>query len=149
MADESKPQTTLVLKRTIAAPRARVFDAWTSPNLMRLWFCPAEDFRVDIAEVDLRVGGAFRIGMKPPGREVRIARGVYREIRRPEKLVFTWSWEHDPIETLVTLTFHDLGTATEIVLKHENFPSISQRDDHAHGWTGCLDHLEKVLLPHA
>lgn len=138
--------TTLILKRTIAAPRARVFDAWTTPELMCQWFCPDDTFSVPIAEVDLTVGGAFRIGMKPPDKEVRIARGVYREILRPERLVFTWSWEHDAMDTLVTVTFKETGSATEIVVKHESLPTIARRNDHAHGWSGCLRHLEKFLL---
>lgn len=146
MADRPKPETVLLLKRMIAAPRERVFDAWTRPELMRMWLCPSERFSVAIAEVDLKVGGTFRIGMKPPDEDVHIAKGTYRAIRRPELLVFTWSWEHDPIDTLVTLTFNDVGGATEVVLKHEKFPTLEQRDDHAEGWNGCLSQLEKFLL---
>ncbi len=137
--------TILILKRVIAARRERVFDAWTQPDLMREWLCPDDSFTVAIAEVDLKVGGKFRIGMKPPDAGVHVAKGVYREIRRPERLVFTWSWEHDPIDTLVSLTFTDLGDATEVALKHERFPTTEHRDDHAKGWNGCLGHLEKFL----
>ena len=146
MPGESKSETTLILKRTISGPRGRVFDAWTSPDLIRRWFCPDESFSVAVAEVDLRVGGAFRIGMQLPDKSVHTARGVYREIKRPEKLVFTWIWDHDPVETLVTLTFNDRGASTEIVLKHEFLQTIEKRDKHAEGWSGCLAHLEKFLL---
>ena len=146
MAGDPNAEATLILRRTISAPRDRVFDAWTSPELMRQWFCPNEKFSVAIAEVDLTTGGKFRIGMRNPDRQVRIATGMYREIRKPERLVFTWSWEHDPMDTLITLTFHDLGNATEIVLKHELLPTPKHREDHAHGWEGCLGHLEKFML---
>lgn len=145
MADDPKATLTLVLKRTIAVPRARVFDAWTTPEVMRQWFCPNESFSVDIAEVDLRVGGTFRIGMRRPDNKVHVATGIYREIRKPEKLVFTWSWEHDPMDTLITLTFNDLGNTTELVLKHEALPDVPRRDDHEHGWNGCLNHLDGFL----
>ncbi len=146
MTADSKPETTLILRRSIAAPRERVFDAWTTPELMRQWFCPNDTFSVAIAEVDLRVGGKYRIGMEDRNHVVRIAKGTYREVDRPERLVFTWSWDHDPVETLVTLTFIDLGSATEITLKHEFLATVERRDDHAHGWTGCLLHLETFLL---
>jgi uncharacterized protein YndB with AHSA1/START domain len=145
MPADPKTELTLILKRTIAAPREQVFDAWTIPDLMRQWFCPDDTFSVSIAEVDLTVGGAFRIGMKHPNDEVAVAKGVYREIKRPEKLVFTWTWEHDPIDTLITVTLNDLGNATELVLKHEYLPTIEKRDDHAKGWNGCLAQLEKYL----
>jgi len=141
-----KAEGTLVLKRTFRASPSRVFEAWTSPDVMRLWFCPDETFSVAIAEVNLIVGGTFRVGMRRPDNEVRIATGTYREIKKPEKLVFTWSWEHDPIDTLITLTFRDLGNATEFELKHEFFPSVKQRDDHAKGWNGCLQQLERLIL---
>lgn len=146
--EDPKTETALVLKRTISAPRAVVFDAWTNVNQIRQWFCPDDSFSVAIAEVDLRIGGSFRIGMKDPNQVVRVATGVYREIKKPERLVFTWSWEHDSIDTVVTLTFKDLGDATELMLKHENLQTTERRDSHAHGWNGCLQHLETFLLHH-
>ncbi len=146
MTAEANADAILILRRTISAPRDRVFDAWTSPELMRQWFCPDDSFSVAIAEVDLQIGGTYRIGMKDPNETVRIAKGVYREIKKPERLAFTWSWEHDSIDTLVTLTFTDLGDATELTLKHEYLPTVQHRDSHAQGWNGCLQHLEKFLL---
>jgi len=145
MSANPETETTLVLKRTISAPRTRVFEAWTSPEMMRQWLCPDESFSVAIAEVDLRIGGSFRIGMKDSKNFIHIANGTYLEIKKPEKLVFTWSWEHEPMESVVTLTFQDLGKSTELVLKHELFRSMEQRDSHAKGWNGCLQHLENFL----
>jgi uncharacterized protein YndB with AHSA1/START domain len=146
MEKDTKAEATLVLKRTVSAPPSQVFKAWTSPEQMRHWFCPEDGFSVAIAEVDLRIGGSFRIGMKNPKNQLHIATGTYREIQQPERLVFTWSWEHDPIETVVTLSFTDVGNATELVLKHELLQTVKRRDDHARGWNGCLQHLEAFLL---
>src|SRR5437867_1456490 len=87
-------ETTLIIRRTFNAPRAKVFEAWTKSELLKQWCSPNESFLIPIANVDLKVGGTYRIGMKPPDREtLHTATGVYREIRPPEKLVFTWSWE--------------------------------------------------------
>lgn len=146
MATDPKTAAALVLKRTISAPRERVFDAWTSPQLIGQWFCPGENYSVAVAAVDLKIGGAFRIGIKDMHQTIRMATGTYREIKKPEKLVFTWSWEHDPMDTLVTLTFNEMGNSTELTLKHELLPTPEKREDHAHGWNGCLQSLENFLL---
>ena len=64
----------------------------------------------------------------------------------PSKLVYTWSWEDGMVDdTLVTVEFNDLGSATEITLTHDLFPGADLRDKHSEGWTGCLGRLEKRL----
>ena len=140
-------ETTLIIRRTVNAPRAKVFEAWTTPEQLKQWFAPNDTFLVPIAAVDLKVGGTYRIGMRPPDREtLHTATGVYREIKPPEKLVFTWSWEgEEPMDTLVTVEFRDLGNVTEIMLKHENFRDMETRNKHSEGWTGCLEQLGKIL----
>ncbi|MBI1804945.1 MAG: SRPBCC domain-containing protein [Ignavibacteriae bacterium] len=139
-------ETTLIIKRTFNAPRAKVFEAWTTPEQLKQWFSPSDNYLIPIATVDLKVGGTYRIGMRPQDREtLHVATGVYREIRPPEKLVFTWSWEGEPMETLVTVEFRDLGNETEVMLKHENFSDDATRDKHSEGWTGCMTRLARTL----
>jgi uncharacterized protein YndB with AHSA1/START domain len=78
--------------------------------------------------------------------------GSYREIRPPEKLVFTWILDHQNCggsegvtgETLVTVEFQDHGGSTAVVLTHEFFPNDKARDGHQLGWNGCLDHFAEV-----
>lgn len=147
-AQETRTEITLNLTRTYSAPRDDVFRAWTEPEALKRWFAPSDEFSTPIAEVDLRVGGAYRIGMKPPDQEdMFIVVGTYREVQPPERLVFTWSWEEgmDVGETLVTVEFRDLGGSTEVVLTHELFPNEQARDKHNEGWSGCLERLEKIL----
>jgi uncharacterized protein YndB with AHSA1/START domain len=138
--------TALQIKRTFAAPREKVFRAWTDPEALKKWCAPSDEFSVPTAEVDLRVGGKYRIAMKAPDGNLYVAIGTYREILSPRKLVFTWTWEgSDMPDTLVTLDFHERGSATELVLTHEFFPNVEQRDKHQHGWTGCLNRLGKMF----
>jgi len=143
----SPTETTLQFKRTLSATREKVFRAWTEPAEMKKWFAPSDEFSVPFAEVDLRVGGQYRIGMKPPeGNEVYIATGTYREVHPPDKLVFTWGWEGPNwYETRVTIELRAVGNSTELVLTHELFPSVEERDKHNHGWMGCVGRLEKLL----
>jgi uncharacterized protein YndB with AHSA1/START domain len=105
MADPISGPTRLELHFRYNAPRERVFRAWTGPDLLMQWFRPGPGFTALIAEVDLRVGGRFRIGTQAPQDDrPRIATGVYLYVQPPEKLVFTWTWNHEPkTETLVTL----------------------------------------------
>lgn len=141
--------TMLQIHRTYRASRARVFRAWTEPEQLKKWFAVAEGFITPIAEVDLQIGGKYRLGMQPPGDDgVLIVGGIYRLISPPEKLVFTWRWETpsaDEPETLVTVEFHERDNATEVVLKHELFTDIGQREKHREGWEGCLNQLERLI----
>ena len=147
MAEKTASKTySLEVKRTFSAPREKVFRAWTEPEVLKRWFGPSDEFSTPVANVDLRVGGAFRLQMRSPEGKTHTAVGIYREVQPPEKLVFTWSWEENDLpETLLTLEFRDLGEETELVLTHELFPSAHDRDEHKKGWTGCLVHLASKL----
>jgi len=139
----TRPDTTLRITRTFAAPRERVFQAWTDPAALKEWWGPP-GYATPVAEVDLRVGGRYRIGMtEQPDGQVIYLTGVFREVRPPEKLVYTWHWESDATqsETLVTVEFRDQGASTEVALLHEMFPTAQERDAHERGWTGALDKL--------
>jgi len=143
------PAITLEMRRVIHTTREKAFQAWTNPDQLKKWFAVADGFTTPIAEVDLQVGGRYRLGMKAPGdNPILIVGGVYQEILSPEKLVFTWRWETmDPNEpeTLVTVEFSEQGSITVIVLKHELFTDIAQRDKHGEGWMGCFAHLEQLF----
>jgi len=141
--------TMLSVRRLYHASRERVFRAWTDPEQLKKWFAVSEGFTTPIADVDLRVGGRYRLGMQPPGDDgVLIVGGVYQQISPPEKLVFTWRWESpnaDEPETLVTVEFNEQGNDTEVILTHELFTDIPQRDKHGEGWIGCMNNLERLL----
>jgi uncharacterized protein YndB with AHSA1/START domain len=72
-------------------------------------------------------------------------------VRKPDRLVYTWSWKHDPGpwelagDTQVTIEFRDLGKETELALTHERFANARAREEHAEGWESCLDRLERVV----
>jgi uncharacterized protein YndB with AHSA1/START domain len=81
--------------------------------------------------------------------------GIYREVKSPELLVFTWQFEKDgsgdkygevePPEMLVTVEFRARGKQTELILTHEKFASVESRDRHEEGWTRCLNELGKFV----
>lgn len=146
MSDDS-PRV-LRLTRIFAAPPARVFQAWTQPELMMRWFCP-RGFTMVSVEIDLRPGGVWRSRMRSPDGGDYAQHGVYREIVVPERLVFTQIWEAPEGEaggaTLVTVTFNDYGATTEVTVRQTGFQTDELRDDHADGWTTSLDALSTFL----
>jgi len=134
----------LRLSRTIAASPEEVFRAWTDPAEMKQWYCP-EGGTVDVAEVDLAVGGRYKVAMRMPD-GIHVAYGVYREIDPPRKLAFTWQWESGDGpkegETLVTIELEERDGSTELVLTHERFATAEARDGHEQGWASALNKLE-------
>jgi uncharacterized protein YndB with AHSA1/START domain len=132
----------LVVTRDIAAPRARVFAAWTDERLAARWWAP-RDFTPLSCVIDLRPGGVWHRRMRAPDGTVIVKHGAYREIVAPERLVFTYMTEDADgaidRETLVTVTFDDLDGRTRLTLRHTAFASEEARLDHQGGWTGCLE----------
>lgn len=143
----TKTATSLRISRVINADPATVFRAWTEPDQLKQWSCP-EGLTLGDVQVDLTVGGRYRLRMESPDGAVHTAVGSYREIEAPRRLVYTWQWEeadHDVGETLVTVEFNAMGGTTEVVLTHELFPNAQAKDSHVEGWTSCLDRLERLL----
>jgi uncharacterized protein YndB with AHSA1/START domain len=137
----------LEVKRLIKAPRERVFDAWTKPDDIMKWFGPDTCHALS-AKVDLRVGGEYRIRAHTEmAGDVEVV-GIYREVNRPSRLVYTWKWNNPGMDfgdTLVTVDFVEVNGWTEVRLRHDGFPAAEPRDKHNYGWTGCLDKLEKMF----
>jgi uncharacterized protein YndB with AHSA1/START domain len=137
----------LTLKRDYAAPPERVWRAWTDPKALKHWWIPAPGEAVSVAELDVRVGGRFRICFGGADGNEHECAGVYKEVAKPKKLVFTWSWPRTTPEreSLVTILFNAKGSGTELVFTHERFFDEKARDSHREGWTALLEKLEDYL----
>ena len=140
------PQTSLRLQRLFHAPRERVFRAWTEPEALTRWFKPF-GLPISVVCLDLRAGGSYQFNIHEPNGKLSTISGQYVEIRQPEKLVFTWSSEAtDRRETLVTMSFAERGTMTELTLVHERFAHSGLLQPHQEGWTYMLTALETVFI---
>jgi uncharacterized protein YndB with AHSA1/START domain/predicted enzyme related to lactoylglutathione lyase len=144
---------TLKITRFIKAPRERVFEAWTNPEQLMQWMGPGASYLTE-AKNDLRAGGRYHLKMNTTGchggdgeGSVGIS-GVYKEIKKPSKLVFTWAWSDNPRdngdETTVTIDLAEVQGGTQLTLTHEGFPTVEARDDHNDGWTRTIDKLERL-----
>jgi uncharacterized protein YndB with AHSA1/START domain len=143
----SKPQApSLTLKRTLKASAEKVFAAWTEPEALKRWFGPSDALVNEVVEIDLTVGGRYRIAGHSPDGEPHCVSGVYREIVPNRKLVFTWAWESTPERvSLVTIEIAPGDGGCVLTLTHERFFDEAARDRHRQGWTGTLDRLERFL----
>lgn len=147
MTDAERDEPELKISRLIHAPRQVLFDAWTTAESVKEWMC-AEGCSASLVELDVRVGGAFRIDMHTEGRDM-VHTGVYHEVVPPEKLVFTWVSEHTHFQaSLVTVEFRARGDSTELVLTQRHLPNEEARQRHVSGWTSLLDHLATWLVQH-
>jgi uncharacterized protein YndB with AHSA1/START domain len=130
----------LRIQRTLPASPARVWQALTDPAALCAWFWPHEHFGTT-AQVDLRVDGAFLIDAPTAGIGVT---GRYVALEPPRRLVMTWRWNGEEHETLVTIELAPSVEGTELTLLHERL-SGAARDQHAQGWSDCLDRLPRWL----
>ena len=140
-----KPSVTL--KRRLNASAEKVYAAWTEPAQIAHWFGPSETVAGSVhAEMDVRVGGRFRVSFKTENGEPHELGGIYREVVPNEKLVFSWAWHTTPErESLVTVLIRKEGDGAMLTLTHEQFFDEAARDGHKRGWTGTLDKLEHYL----
>lgn len=137
----------LRLTRTLRAPPAQVFRAWTEPAELIRWWGP-KGFTIPVYEMDVREGGSWRTVMRSPEGRDHVVSGIYREITPPSRLVFTWGWEEDGVrghETVVTVELFAVPEGTRLELTQELFESADSRDAHREGWASCLDCLEAAL----
>ena len=138
----------LVITRTFEAPRRLVFKMWTEPEHLVRWWGP-RGFATISSRMNVRPGGIWSRSMRAPDGRIIRKSGVYREIVAPERLVLTYVTDdaegNSGPETLVTVTFTDLGGKTRLTLHQVAFQSVAARDDHRRGWTGALERLAKHL----
>jgi uncharacterized protein YndB with AHSA1/START domain len=134
------------IERTFAAPAEDVFDAWTSPEVMRRWFHAGPDWDTPEAEVDPRVGGKVRVVMRRPDGTEAEAQGEYTLIDRPHRLVMTWTFDDDPFnEQLIELSFSESEGSTTVLMINSGISTDERRDHQDEGWHACLDELDRIL----
>jgi uncharacterized protein YndB with AHSA1/START domain len=133
----------LLITHTFDAPAELVFSLWAKAEHMRRWMGP-DGFDCPHAEIDFRVGGAYRGMIKSAEHGENWFGGVYREIVPHRRLVFTFAWDAGPssrVETLVTLTFTERDGKTVQMFHQTPFTSVDARDRHVGGWTSSFDKL--------
>jgi uncharacterized protein YndB with AHSA1/START domain len=124
-----------------------VWSAISDSDELANWFGP-EGFSVGSLDFDPRVGGRYRIEMRPPEGNPFYLGGEFREVDPPGSLAFTFTYEEpdpDDVETLVELSFREHGESTELVFTQGPFKTEARRELHRAGWTDSFERLEGLL----
>jgi uncharacterized protein YndB with AHSA1/START domain len=140
----------LTITRLFDAPRDLVWRMWTDPAHARHWWGPRHHPLTQLDTLDARVGGRwrFRLTGVETGRELWQG-GVFREVKKPERLVFTFRWDEGcgpPGENIVTITFADEGRQTRMTFHQTPFVSLDERDSHTEGWSSSFDRMDDALV---
>src|SRR4051812_42359608 len=137
---------TLRIERTYRAAAHAVFDAFTSPEVMRRWWHAERDWETSEAEVDLRVGGEVRVVMRDPQKEAEYGGGGrYTAVDPPRRLAFTGLWDDEPRRTLIEIEFEETGGVTTVRFTHTGLWDEEAVRSHEGGWNRCFDNLERTL----
>ncbi|WP_421725485.1 SRPBCC family protein [Bauldia sp.] len=133
----------VVVRKVIRATPARLFAAWTEPRHLVQWWGPGP-VTCPEAEVDLRVGGRYRIANRMPDGAINWIDGTFEAVEAPHLLVYSWRMGDAPDER-VTVRFNPHEAGAEVVVRHERIASPEAVKTHRLGWEGCLNGLAAYL----
>lgn len=129
--------------RTLPAPPALVWRAFTDPNALTSWFWPAR--LAPRVQAEPRVGGRYRIASAVARSVSTAVSGEYLAVEEPATLAFTWCWEGGEATSRVTVSLAEADDGTELTIEHDGFADEEDRDAQARGWRDCLDRLPDWL----
>jgi uncharacterized protein YndB with AHSA1/START domain len=129
---EGSGERTLHIERVLPAPALTVFEMHAEPGLLAQWWGP-KGFSAPDIELELRVGGRYRITMQPPEGDAFFLSGEFRAV------------DADDQETLVEFSLQDLGGTTRVTVAQGPFATEERRALHVQGWTESLDRLEALM----
>jgi uncharacterized protein YndB with AHSA1/START domain len=138
----------LTMERTFDAPADRVFDAFTSEEVLARWFHAGPDWETPVAQADVRIGGEVRIVMRNPHEDARYGGGGrYTEIDPPRRLGFTWIWDDDPdqVEQLIEIDFSESDGRTNMRFVHRDLWDEEAVVSHRGGWTEAFNNLQREV----
>ena len=160
MDTKQSESESFVIERVFDAPRERVWQAWTDPELLKRWWGP-KDFTAPVIQVDLRVGGKYVFSMQAPdGKIILWSTGTYREIVPPKRLVATDSFADEkgnvvpasdygmdewPLELVMTVTLEAEGDKTRMTLSEPGMPAGQDREMARAGMMESFDKLAALL----
>lgn len=158
--EKSSSEPQVLITRIFDAPLELVFSAWTDPKRLLKWHAP-HGCSIQYRSIDVREGGAFHSCIKIPSGEECWCRGVYLEVKRPERIVYTIALADEngklkqpdavgkdpdwPAETTVTVTFDDIGGKTRLTLRQNVSEAVAKRTGAHPSWLSMLDRLEGAL----
>ncbi len=166
MRAKTNPDTTVRISRILRAPIHRLYEAWTDPALLRLWW-GGDDLTTHELILEPRIHGEFHWVYSDAEGHLHTVNGEVRELVSREKIALTWiavegtpHFDHDDHqerhgrkrhthhldESRVNIDFRE-GQGVEIRVLHAHLPDRASRDEHEALWKGTLDSLQKMFAP--
>lgn len=141
------PASDIRIEAWFDRPRAVVFAAWTTPDVVATWFA-VQPWTVTEVQMTARAGENWRVDFRhPDGREYR-EEGTFKEVSVPDRLVFTLRQIGlgglSPVTT-ITVTFDEQPGGTRVAFVQSGFEDPDQRAGNADGWSGCFQRLREML----
>jgi len=145
MAGQTREEAVLDIERRYDAPPERVWQAWTDPQALSQWFGPGNP-QTTRAEIDLRVGGRYRIAFTGMSGDMNEVSGVYQEVVPHSRLVFTWAFKSTPDRvSRVSIDLVAQRGGTELRFVHDRFHDEDARARHEFGWKQGFANLDAHL----
>jgi uncharacterized protein YndB with AHSA1/START domain len=139
----SAPSLTYV--RRIRATPAKVWNAFVDPREILHWWGPDAGPTLS-AEMDVRVGGAFKIAFRTMDGERYENQGEYLELDPPRRIVMSWWLSATPgVRSRVTVSIEPIDEGVELTVMHDGFSDEGLRIRHEKGWAGALDKMAARL----
>jgi uncharacterized protein YndB with AHSA1/START domain len=141
------PELTLHLERVVPAPRPRLFGVFVEAAELASWWGP-RGFTSPAIDLDLRVGGSYRITMQPPEGDAFHLAGEYVVIDPPSRLSYTFRWVEptpDDVETVVTISLREVDGTTEVNVEQGVFATEERLALHTQGWNDSLERLDQLV----
>lgn len=137
----------LTMDRVYKASQQAVYDAWTDKRALTEWFAASSEMTTIVHQLELEVGGHYRIEMLEPDGTSHVMHGEYVSLNPFEQIVFTWEWESDEMEvnSLVTIDLSNNEGETRMLLTHDQLGSQHSVDLHQQGWDGCISQLDAFM----
>lgn len=136
----------IVIERVFNAEIDLIWKTWTEPKYLKQWFGSDPYGIVEIAEIDLRLGGKYRIQFTDSDQSTHACRGEYLNIEYLKNLKMTWEWESEPNQISdLNIDFIKMVDKTKIILTHSNliFETIH---NYEYGWNGAFDKIETKII---
>lgn len=133
------------VERVFDAPVKLLWQAWTEPALIKLWFGSDPNGTVEKVIMDVRIGGTYEISFSNADLAQHTCRGKFISVIENESLVYSWEWESEPGHVSeLKVSFYSMEEKTMVILEHTNLNPNSLHA-YAEGWNRAFTKIGKVL----
>jgi uncharacterized protein YndB with AHSA1/START domain len=137
------------IRHRLSAAPASVFAAFADAAMVSRWLTPSPDVKLRVVAFDFREGGKYRFAYHVPGGQIMTVNGIYRLIRPPSKIIFSWNIEppneHAGVQSEVTVRIAPDGEGSELHIRHEKLTRTGAAERHREGWRGAVEQLSHLL----